>query len=215
MLTNTNDFYAVCKCLQYDMFYNQHKLSAARYIQDSAQYWTPQYISSPEIGFLKAMDRKVDKKKTKLIFKFNKKDMVEPTTKETYGNILGKLPTIKSFASGILVHKDFIWQVNPNNYLTSPTTLVADAHREGLEVFAFGLQNDGYMSYNCSYDPIKEYLNFVGGSDFAVDGILTEFPSTASEAIGIMIPHSSLSIHLVKSVTPKNQLVHKKWVHKI
>ncbi|KAM7508312.1 hypothetical protein LguiA_018765 [Lonicera macranthoides] len=169
--------------VEYDMFYNQHKLSAARYIQDSAQYWTPQYISSPEIGFLRAMDRKVDKKKTKLIFKFNKKDMVEPTTKETYGDILGKLPTIKSFASGILVHKDYIWQVSPNNYLTSPTTLVADAHREGLEVFVFGLQNDGYMSYNCSYDPIKEYLNFVGSSDFAVDGVLTEFPSTASEAI--------------------------------
>ena len=40
------------------------------------------------------------------------------------------------------------------------------------------------MSYNHNYDLVKEYLQFVDNGDFAVDGVLTDFPITTSEAIG-------------------------------
>ena len=63
--------------------------------------------------------------------------------------------------------------------------LVQDAHSAGLEIFAANFANDEFgMSYNNSYDPVKEYLQFVDNGDFAVDGVLTDFPITTSEAIG-------------------------------
>lgn len=166
------------------MFYNDHKLSAAKYIQDSAQYWVPSHISSPEIGFLKFMSGQVDKTKTKLIFKFQLKDEVEPTNREKYGAILNNLASIKPFAAGILVPKEYICPLTPDHYSDLPTTLVADAHKQGLEVYAYGFASDVMTSYNYSYDPVQEYLQFIDNGQFSVDGMLTDFPSTASNAVG-------------------------------
>ncbi|KAK3032359.1 hypothetical protein RJ639_035410, partial [Escallonia herrerae] len=171
--------------VEYDMFYNQHKMSAANYIETSAGWWVPNYISSPEIGFLKAMGSRKNKS-IKLIFRFLSKDAVEPTTKEKYGAILGKLSTVKSFASGILVPKEYIWPVNKDLYLEPATTLVADAHKAGLEVYASGFANDATMAYNYSYDPVAEYLKFIDNGQFSVDGLLTDFPPTASEAVACL-----------------------------
>ncbi|KAK1316661.1 putative glycerophosphoryl diester phosphodiesterase 2 [Acorus calamus] len=41
-----------------------------------------------------------------------------------------------------------------------------------------------FLAYNYSYDPVAEYLSFVDNPGFSVDGVLTDFPVTASEAIG-------------------------------
>ena len=63
--------------------------------------------------------------------------------------------------------------------------LIQHAHSAGLEIFVANFANDEFgMSYNHSYDPVREYLQFVDNRDFAVDGILTNFPITPSEAIG-------------------------------
>lgn len=126
----------------------------------------------------------INKVKTKLILRFRNADAVEPTTKQTYGTILKDLAAIKPYASGILVPKEYIWPVSKDQYLQAPTTLVTDAHREGLEVYASGFANDMPGSYNYSYDPTAEYLQFIDNSQFSVDGVLTDFPPTASEAIG-------------------------------
>lgn len=146
------------------------------------------YISSPEIGFLKKMARKGGKgRKTKLVFKFLEEDEVEPTTARRYGSFLEDLSSLRTFCSGILVPKDYIWPVGAARYLEAQqTSLVADAHKLGLEVFAYTFANDLVGSYNYSYDPTAEYLQFIGGAetDFSVDGVLTDFPSTASEAVG-------------------------------
>ena len=150
------------------------------------------YISSPEIGFLKTIGGKVNKLKTKLIFQFLSPDQVEPTTKQKYSSILQNLANVKSFASGILVSKEYIWPVNSNGYLGAPTSLVADAHKQGLEVYASGFANDIPISYNYSYDPTAEYVQFVDNSQFSVDGVLTDFPPTASDAIGKIISFSFL-----------------------
>lgn len=171
--------------LQRPTFYDQKKLSPALYLEDTMQDLKPAYISSPEIDFLKALGGKINKVTTKLIFKFNGIDEVEPTTKEKYGSWLKKLPMIKAFASGIMVPKEFIWPVDDARYLQPATSLVADAHKAGLEVFSAGFANDNLLSYNYSYDPVKEYLQHIDNPLFSVDGIITDFPATASEAVGI------------------------------
>ncbi|XP_038698467.1 glycerophosphodiester phosphodiesterase GDPDL7 [Tripterygium wilfordii] len=170
--------------VQYDRFYTEHKLSMASFIQETTRLTGVNYISSPEIGFLKSMNGKVNKARTKLIFTVLGPDVLEPTTNQKYGVIIKDLATVKSFASGILVPKGYIWPVNKQNYLEAvPTTLVTDAHKEGLEVYASGFANDMPASYNYSYDPSAEYLQFIANSQFSVDGVLTDFPPTAAQAI--------------------------------
>ncbi|KAJ6994145.1 glycerophosphodiester phosphodiesterase GDPDL6 [Populus alba] len=169
--------------VQYDAFYTENKLSVTNYIQKATRLQGVNYISSPEIGFLKRMSGLVNKAKTKLIFVFLDKKTTEPTSNQTYGSILGNLATIKKFASGIVVPKDYIWPVNTANYLDAPTSLVNDAHKLDLEVYASGFANDFTTSYNYSYDPSAEYLQFIDNSQFSVDGLITDFPPTASEAV--------------------------------
>lgn len=171
--------------MQYDSFFTQHNHSAASYVQKAMRFMGINYLSSPEIGFLKSMNGKVNKAKTKLIFQVLTADEIEPTTNKKYGALLQDLASIKSFASGILVPKEYIWPVQANKYMgEAPTSLVSDAHKQGLEVYASGFANDLLGSYNYSYDPTNEYLQFVDNSEFSVDGVLTDFSPTASEAIG-------------------------------
>lgn len=173
--------------LQYSNFYAQHKLYPALYIQDMLKTTAINYISSPEISFLKSLNGKINKVNTQLIFMFREATAVEPTTNQTYASLLKDLPSIKLFASGILVPKEYILPVNAQMYLEAPTTLVLDAHKQGLQVYAYSFANDEVASYNYSYDPTAEYLQFIDNAQFSVDGFLTDFPSTASEAIGEII----------------------------
>ncbi|KAJ9557910.1 hypothetical protein OSB04_012524 [Centaurea solstitialis] len=174
--------------VQNDLFWSQHQLNVVQYIDDSKEFFVADYISSPEIGFLKAIggSKTFDKTITKLVFRFLSPTEAEPTSKETYGALVKKLGEIKTFASGILVPKDYVWPVGKDGYLRPATTLVADAHKEGLEVFASGFSSDVFSSYNYSYDPTVEYLQFVDNSEFSVDGVVTEFPGSASNAIACL-----------------------------
>lgn len=178
---STRKFYV--PVVQHDSFYNQQKHSPSSYVQKVVRYYPVDYISSPEIGFLKAMQGKVNRARTKLVLRFLGADDVEPSTNQTYGSILKDLQSVKAYASGILVPKDYIWQISADKYLGAPTTLVADAHKLGLEVYASGFANDFPASYNYSYDPTAEYVRFMDSSEFAVDGFLTDFPPTAAESI--------------------------------
>lgn len=141
------------------------------------------YISSPEVAFLKSIASRVSPK-TKLIFRLLGQDDFEPLTNQTYGSFLKNLSSIKAFASGILVPKTYIWPVDADNYLLPYTTLVIDAHKAGLEVFGADFVNDLPLSYNYSYDPVAETLSYVDNGVFSVDGVLHDFPITPSEAIG-------------------------------
>jgi len=122
--------------MQYDLFYNQFKLSPASYVQKAMRSMRINYLSSAEIGFLKNMNGKVNTARTKLVFQALGADEIEPTTNKTYSKLLQDLASIKSFATGILVPKEYIWPVQPDMYLGAPTTLVSDAHKQGLEVYA-------------------------------------------------------------------------------
>jgi glycerophosphoryl diester phosphodiesterase len=168
--------------LQNAGFYTQYGKKAVEVVLEILRALPVDFVSSPDIGFLKSIARQSNKA-TKVIFQLLDAMDVEPQTKQPYGIIVKDLVAIKSFASGIMVPKEFILPVKPDKYLGLPTTLVADAHKLGLEVYASGFANDLFSSYSYNYDPTAEYLQFIDSRD-SVDGVVTDFPTTASNAIG-------------------------------
>lgn len=181
--------------LQHDSFYSQFNLSMSNYIFSVSKRVIVDYISSPEVSFLTKVSGKLSNN-TRLVFRFLDESTIEPSTKQTYGSMLKNLTFVKTFASGIIVPKKYIWPVSPDNYLEPHTSVVDDAHKAGLEIYAADFANDFMFSYNHSYDPLAEYLSFIDNGAFSVDGVLTDFPVTPSEAIG----KSFLSISLRKGI---------------
>ena len=159
------------------------------------------YISSPELGFLKNISARVGRK-TKLVYSFLDKNLLDHSINQTYGSLSRNLTFIKSVASGIMVPKDYIWPVTNDNYLLPSTSIVTDAHKAGLEIYASDFANDRIIPYNYSYDPLAEYLNFISDGGFSVDGVLSDYPITASEAIGKL-----LSFALVRVKDPATLLL--------
>ncbi|XP_076894824.1 glycerophosphodiester phosphodiesterase GDPDL3-like [Bidens hawaiensis] len=168
--------------IEHDAFYNQHKLSMRSYVLATSRKFGIKYISSPEVNFLKSIVTGFSPKSTKLVFRFIGYDKIEPTTNKTYASLLRNLTFITTFAQGIIVPKSYIWPVGDDFYLQSSTSLVADAHKAGLEVFASDFQNDAPLPYNYSYDPVREYLQYVDNGVFSVDGVLSDNPITPSAA---------------------------------
>ncbi|KAG2682443.1 hypothetical protein I3760_11G191700 [Carya illinoinensis] len=168
--------------IQYDAFFKQHNLSMRSFVLSVSRSVVVGYISSPEVGFLRSITTRLNPRTTKLIFRFLGQYKLEPSTNQTYGSLLKNLTFIKTFASGILVPKAYIWPVDASLYLQPHTSVVADAHKAGLEVFASDFANDVPFSFNYSYDPVSESLSFIDNGDFSVDGMLTDFPITPSQA---------------------------------
>ncbi|XP_015163065.1 glycerophosphodiester phosphodiesterase GDPDL3-like [Solanum tuberosum] len=180
-----------------DNFFTQHNPSMTSYIISLSRNVLISYISSPEVTFLTSI---VARFNPKLVFRFLRKDDVEPSTNQTYGSLLKNLTFIKTFASGILVPKSYIWPVDNFHYLQPYTSLVLDAHKEGLQIFASEFANDVHIAYNYSYDPTSEYLSFVDNGVFSVDGVLSDFPVTASATIDCFA-------HLNKNDKPQEKLL--------
>ncbi|KAJ8754907.1 hypothetical protein K2173_015419 [Erythroxylum novogranatense] len=170
--------------IQHYLFFTQHKLNMRSYVLSVLKSVVVNFISSPEVGFLRSIEPRFIPKITKLIFRFLGPNDIEPWTNQTYDTLSKNLTFIKSFASGILVPKTYIWPMDNSLYLRPYTSIVLDAHKAGLEVYASEFYNDVPLSYNYSFDPINEYLNFVDNGAFSVDGVLSDFPITPSEAIG-------------------------------
>ncbi|PON94138.1 Glycerophosphoryl diester phosphodiesterase [Trema orientale] len=170
--------------IQHDAFFKQHNLSMRSYVISLSKRVVINYISSPEVAFLNSIKARFSPRTTKLVFRFLGQDETEPSTNQTYGSLLKNLTFIKTFTSGIIVPKDYIWPVDTKSYLEPHTSLVLDAHKEGLEVYASDFVNDFPLSFNYSYDPVAEYLNFIDNGEFSIDGVLSDFPITPSAAIG-------------------------------
>ncbi|CAN1220776.1 Glycerophosphodiester phosphodiesterase GDPDL3, partial [Linum grandiflorum] len=169
--------------VQHDSFYTQQNLSMRNYVLAASKRVVINYISSPEVGFLTSISTRFNPNITKLFFRFNAENEIEPTLNQTYGSLLKNLTFVRTFASGIIVPKTSIWPVDASNYLRSSSNpVVLDAHKAGLEVFASDFFNDAVLSYNYSYDPVSEYLKFVDNGQFSVDGVLSDYPITPSTA---------------------------------
>jgi glycerophosphoryl diester phosphodiesterase len=156
----------------------------SNYLTGFLRVYYPDYLSATEVNILRLLAPTAAETNTQLIFKVLDSSMVEESTNETYGHILSNLTYIATFASGILVNKDLVYSVDPaTEYLRPATSLVQDAHAANLTVFVYDFANDNYpSSYNYSYDSVREYLGYLG-DNFTVDGFLTDFPTTAAEAI--------------------------------
>lgn len=170
--------------IQHDIFYSHHNLSMRSYVLSISKRMIFNYLSSPEVGFLSGIAARFQKTKIKLVFRFLEEDLVEPSTNQTYRSLLKNLTFIKTFASGILVPKHYIWPVTSDLYLQPHTSIVMDSHKEGLEIFAGDFANDADIAYNYSFSPIAEYLSFIDNGVFSVDGVVTDHPITPSEAVG-------------------------------
>ncbi|XAR67402.1 Glycerophosphodiester phosphodiesterase [Bertholletia excelsa] len=167
--------------IQHDAFFTQQNLNMSHFVLPVLQSSNVDYVSSPEVNFLKNILAHKPSR-TKLVFRFREQNETEPSTNQTYGSMLKNLTFIKTFASGILVPKSYIWKVE-DMYLLSHTSVVSDAHSEGLEVFASDFANDVDSAYNFSYNPLSECMYFIDNQDFSVDGLLSDFPITPSAAI--------------------------------
>ncbi|XP_013622594.1 PREDICTED: glycerophosphodiester phosphodiesterase GDPDL4-like isoform X1 [Brassica oleracea var. oleracea] len=168
--------------VQHDAFYTQHNLSMSSFLLSVSKTVIIDYLSSPEVSFFRNIGARFGKTGPKFVFRFLDKDDVEVSTNQTYGALMRNLTFIKTFASGVLVPKSYIWPVK-DQYLLPHTSFVRDAHKAGLEVYASGFANDFDIAYNYSYDPLTEYLSFMDNGDFSVDGFLSDFPLTASSAV--------------------------------
>lgn len=175
--------------MQNAAFYTQQGIKMVDNILEILRIYKVDFVSSSDIGFLRGISGKSNKA-TKVIFQLLNAMDIEPLTKQPYGALVKDLVNIKSFASGIMVPKEYIWPVKPDKYLGLPTTLVADAHKLGLEVYASGFANDYFSSYNYNYDPTAEYLQFLDKD--TVDGVVTDFPATASNAIACFAHNNTL-----------------------
>ncbi|KAL7088019.1 hypothetical protein ACP275_13G104000 [Erythranthe tilingii] len=186
--------------IPYDEFYSQHNLSMRSFVISATRRMNVSYISSPEVGFLRSTLSQFRTGSTKLIFQFLGPNDIELSTNQTYSSLTKNLTFIKTFASGILVPKSYIWVVDSGLYLQNYTSLVLDAHKAGLQIFASNFANDAFMAYNYSYDPVAEYLSFIDNGLFSVDGVLSDFPITASSTIDC---HS----HIAKNETAQVELL--------
>lgn len=171
--------------LQHAAFFDQHKLNIRSFVLSTSRSSIVNYISSPEVNFLKSIVARLKATPTKLVFRFLGKKDIEPSTNQTYDSLLKNLTFIKTFASGILVPKTYIWPVDPKLNLQPSTSVVIDAHKEGLKIYASDFANDVPLAYDFSYDPVDEYLKFIDNDNFSVDGVLSDFPITPSAAIGM------------------------------
>ncbi|ESQ42906.1 hypothetical protein EUTSA_v10012748mg [Eutrema salsugineum] len=168
--------------VQHDAFYAQHNLSMSSFLLTVSKTVFIDYLSSPEVNFFRNIGGRFGKNGPKFVFRFLEKDDIEVSTNQTYGSLIGNLTFIKTFASGVLVPKSYIWPLE-SKYLRPHTSFVQDAHKAGLEVYASGFANDFDLAYNYSFDPLAEYLSFMDNGDFSVDGVLSDFPLTASSAV--------------------------------
>ncbi|CAN8230395.1 unnamed protein product [Cochlearia groenlandica] len=169
--------------VEHDAFYAQQNLSMSSFLLSASKTAIIDVISSPEVNFLRNIAGRFGRNGPTFLFKFLEKDDSEPTTNRTYGSILSNLTFVRTFASGILVPKSYIFPLDDKKYLSPPTTLVQDAHKAGLSVFVSGFANDIDIAYDYSFDPVAEYLSFMDNGNFSVDGVVSDFPITASASI--------------------------------
>ncbi|PHU15412.1 Glycerophosphodiester phosphodiesterase GDPD5 [Capsicum chinense] len=109
------------------------------------------------------------------IFLIDDTNMPTQDTNQSYWEITsdGYLDYIKEYVVGIGPWKDTIVPCS-NNYLQTPSDLVARAHARNLQVHPYTFRNENkYLHFNFSEDPYNEYdywINRIG-----VDGLFTDF----------------------------------------
>lgn len=117
-------------------------------------------------------------------------DFVKAGDKRTYRDLVTVegLREVRSYASGVGAAKDLVIPRDAAGYLQQPTTLVRDAHAQGLVVHAWTFRNENTFlpaDFRSSTDPAAygnafgEYAKFYAAG---LDGVFADNPDTAVEA---------------------------------
>jgi glycerophosphoryl diester phosphodiesterase len=92
-----------------------------------------------------------------------------------------RLAAIAKYADGVGPNKRLVVPAGPDGTLLPPTTLVRDAHALGLFVHVLTMRKEAaFLSPAYGGDPAREFRQF---AEIGVDGIFTDFPDLAVEAL--------------------------------
>ncbi|KAG9138067.1 hypothetical protein Leryth_001320 [Lithospermum erythrorhizon] len=109
------------------------------------------------------------------IFLIDDATMPTQDTNQSYWEITSDkyFDFIKNYVVGIGPWKDTIVPVS-NNYLQTPTDLVARAHTFNLQVHPYTYRNEAnFLHFNFSQDPYNEFNFWI--NEIGVDGLFTDF----------------------------------------
>ncbi|MGM1058772.1 glycerophosphodiester phosphodiesterase [Saccharothrix sp. Mg75] len=149
------------------------------------------YVQSFEVANLKALKRQLRVPLVQLVSGSGAPyDFVKAGDKRTYSDLVTPegLREIRTYASGVGAEKSRIIPRDANGNLTTPTTLVRDAHARGLVVHAWTFRNENAFlpaNLRTSADPaaygraFDEYTAFYATG---LDGVFADNPDTAVEA---------------------------------
>ncbi|MBB5806548.1 glycerophosphoryl diester phosphodiesterase [Saccharothrix ecbatanensis] len=149
------------------------------------------FVQSFEVANLKQLKSKLRVPLVQLINSSGAPyDFVKAGDKRTYRDLVTVegLREIRSYASGVGTAKDLVIPRDAAGFLQQPTTLVRDAHAQGLVVHAWTFRNENTFlpaDFRSSTDPAAygnafgEYAKFYAAG---LDGVFADNPDTAVEA---------------------------------
>ena len=157
---------------------------------------SPVFIQSFEVGNLKELAGMTRVPLVQLLDASGKPwDFAVSGDPRTYADIASPagLAEIATYADGIGANKNLIVPRDAGNNLLAPTTLIADAHAEGLLVHAWTFRSENNFlpnDFRLGNPADPDYLRQHGDAkaedklffDLGLDGIFTDFPDTGIEA---------------------------------
>jgi glycerophosphoryl diester phosphodiesterase len=101
---------------------------------------------------------------------------------QTYQDMIhpAGLSKIAEYAQAIGVNKNLIIPRNENSKLNPATSLIKNAHKEGLLVHSWTFRNENvFLPLDFQDQPLEEYRLFL---NLGIDGVFSDFPDTAVNA---------------------------------
>jgi glycerophosphoryl diester phosphodiesterase len=151
-------------------------LNANGYIGETA----PVFIQSFEVGNLQDLNSLTDVPIVQLLNGSGRPyDFILSGDTRTYADLATPtgLAFIATYADGIGANKNLIIPRDGSGNLLSPTTLVDDAHANGLIVHSWTFRNENvFLPTNLQNNPQEEYRIFY---QTGLDGVFSDHPNTA------------------------------------
>ncbi|WP_414577688.1 glycerophosphodiester phosphodiesterase family protein [Anabaena sp. CCY 9402-a] len=167
-------------------------LNANGYTDEAA----PVYIQSFEVSNLKDLNTLTNVSLVQLINGGGRPyDFTVSGDTRTYADLITPLglAEIATYANGIGANKNLIIPRVGGN-LSSPTTLVDDAHAAGLLVHAWTFRDeDVFLPANLQGNPEEEYRLFY---QTGLDGVFSDNPDTAFKVRSALVPEPSAMLGL-------------------
>ncbi|MBW4563402.1 MAG: glycerophosphodiester phosphodiesterase [Mojavia pulchra JT2-VF2] len=140
----------------------------------------PVFIQSFEVSNLLNLSTKTDLPLVQLLNNTGKPyDFVVNGDPRTYADLAtaSSLKDIAKYAQAVGIHKNLLIPRDSTGKLLSPTSLVFDAHTDGLQVHVWTFRNeDLFLPLDLQGNPQSEYELFFS---LGIDGVFSDFPDTA------------------------------------